>query len=516
VGSRGFWGRAQETPGWTAVIEADGTRHAAGDLLARINQITHGLRAAGLRPGDGIATLLPNGAAPLEVYLAALQAGWYFTPVNWHFTAPEIAYIIRDCEAKAFFVAERFAETGTTAADLAEFPVSGRYCYGDVPGFTPVKELCSGQPDGTPGGRMAGSPMIYTSGTTGRPKGVRRALFGQDPDDAAGLSTTLLRFFGITDGPDNAHLLTCPNYHAAGTNFGGGAIHLGHTMVCMDGWDAELTLEMVERYQITNTHMVPTQFKRLLSLPWETRHRYDISSMRWLLHGAAPCPVGIKAAMLEWWGPRIYEYYAATEGGGTVATPQDWLARPGSVGRPWPVSKIMIADDDGQSLSPGTPGNVYMQTGTRRFSYKDDPGKTEDGRLGEFFTVGDIGYLDDDGYLFLCDRKSDQILSGGVSIYPAEIEAEIIMHPKVADVAVFGIPDEEWGEQVRAVVQPADGEQPGPGLAAEILASLEGRLAHMKWPKSVGFIDEMPRDPSGKLLRRRLRDEYWEDYGRAI
>jgi long-chain acyl-CoA synthetase len=273
---------------------------------------------------------------------------------------------------------------------------------------------------------------------------------------------------------------------------------------------------MVERYQITNTHMVPTQFKRLLSLPWETRHRYDISSMRWLLHGAAPCPVGIKAAMLEWWGPRIYEYYAATEGGGTVATPQDWLSRPGSVGRPWPVSKVMIAGDDGQPCPPGTPGNVYMQTGTRRFTYKDDPGKTEDGRLGEFFTVGDIGYLDDDGYLFLCDRKSDQILSGGVSIYPAEIESEIIMHPKVADVAVFGIPDEEWGEQIRAVVQAADGLQPGPELAAEILASLEGRLAHMKWPKTMGFIDEMPRDPSGKLLRRRLRDKYWEGYGRAI
>ncbi|MEP7023770.1 MAG: acyl-CoA synthetase [Actinomycetota bacterium] len=516
MGSRGFWGRAQETPGWTAVIEADGTMHAAGDLLARINQITHGLRALGLRPGDSVAAVLPNSAAPLEVYLAAQQAGWYYTPINWHFTPPEIAYIVKDCEAKAMFVDERFAEAGSAAADLAGLPRSGRFCYGDVPGFTPVTQLCAGQPGSPPPGRVAGSAMLYTSGTTGRPKGVRRALTGQDPDDAAGLSTILLRFFGVTEGPDNAHLLTSPNYHAAGTTFGGGAIHLGHTMVCMDGFDAELTLEMVERYQITNTHMVPTQFKRMLSLPWDIRHRYDISSMRWLLHGGAPCPVGIKHAMLEWWGPRIYEYYAATEGGGTVATPKDWLSRPGSVGKPWPVSRIMIADDDGKPCPAGTPGSVYMQTGARQFSYKDDPAKTEGSRLREFFTVGDIGYLDDDGFLFLCDRKADQIVSGGVSIYPAEIEAEIIMHPKVADVAVFGIPDDEWGEQVRAVVQAADGELPGPELAEEILASLEGRLAHMKWPKTVGFIDEMPRDPSGKLLRRRLRDQYWEGYGRAI
>jgi long-chain acyl-CoA synthetase len=516
VGARGFWGRAQETPGWTAVIEADGTRHAAGDLLARINQITHGLRAAGLRPGDGIAALLPNGAAPLELYLAALQAGWYFTPINWHFTAPEIAYIVKDCEAKALFVAERFAGTGTAAAGLAGVPVGGRYCYGNVPGFTPVEELCAGQPDTTPAGRVAGSSMLYTSGTTGRPKGVRRALSGLDPDQVAGLSTVLLQFFGITDGPGNAHLLACPNYHAAGTVFGGGAIHLGHTMVCMDAWDAELTLEMVERYQITNTHMVPTQFKRLLSLPWDIRHRYDLSSMRWLLHGAAPCPAGIKQAMLEWWGPRIYEYYAATEGGGTLATPQDWISRPGTVGRPWPISDILVADDDGRPCPAGTPGSVYIQSGSYGFVYKDDPAKTEEGRRGDFFTVGDIGYLDEDGFLFLCDRKSDMILSGGVNMYPAEIEAEIIMHPKVADVAVFGIPDEEWGEQVRAVVMPADGQQPGPELAAEILASLDGKLAHMKWPKTIEFTDQLPRDPNGKLMRRLLRDAYWEDYGGFI
>jgi long-chain acyl-CoA synthetase len=514
--SLGFWRRAHENPGWTAVIEADGSRHAAGDLLARVNQITHGLRARGLRAGDGIAAVLPNGAAPLELYLAALQSGWYFTPINWHFTAPEAAYIVRDCGATAFFVHERYADAGAGAANRAGLPAAARFSYGEIPGFTPAAELRAGQPSSMPDDRTAGSTMHYTSGTTGRPKGVRRALSGLDPDDAAELTSVLLQFFGITAGPQNVHLITSPNYHTAVTVFGGGALHLGHTLVCMDAWDAEEALALVERYRVTNTHMVPTQFKRMLSLPPATRSRYDLSSMRWLIHAAAPCPVGIKQAMLEWWGPRVYEYYAATEGGGTIATPQDWLARPGTVGTAWPVSEIMVADEAGSECPPGVPGTVYMKMGARDFAYKDDPEKTAASRLRDFFTVGDIGYVDAAGFLFLCDRKSDMIISGGANIYPAEIEAEIIMHPKVADVAVFGIPDEEWGEQVRAVVQPAAGIPAGPELAAEILGSLDGRLARMKWPRTIDFIAEMPRDPSGKLLRRRLRDPFWEARGRAI
>jgi long-chain acyl-CoA synthetase len=238
--------------------------------------------------------------------------------------------------------------------------------------------------------------------------------------------------------------------------------------------------------------------------------------MRWLIHAAAPCPVGIKQAMLDWWGPCVYEYYAATEGGGTIVTPQEWLARPGTVGRPWPVSEVMIADEAGEQCPPGTPGTVYMRMGLPGFSYKGDPAKTEANRLRGYFTVGDIGYLDTEGFLFLCDRKSDMIISGGANIYPAEIEAEIIMHPLVADVAVFGVPDEEWGESVKAVIEPAEGAEPGPELAAAIIASLEGRLARMKWPRSVDFIAEMPRDPSGKLLKRRLREPYWQGRAAAI
>ena len=356
----GFWGRARQDPNWIAVVEADATEHRAGDLLARVNQITHGLRALGLRTGDGIASVLPNGAAALEVYLAALQAGWYLTPINWHFTAPEIAYIMSDCEAKAVFVDERFAAAGAGAAQEAGIAPRARFCYGDVPGFTPVSALREGHPDTMPADRTAGATMHYTSGTTGRPKGVRRPLSGMDPDEAAELGTALQQFFGITLGQPNAHLVSAPNYHTAVTVFGGGALHMGHTLVCMDAWDAEDTLALVERYRVTNTHMVPTHFKRMLSLPEETRSRYDVSSMKWLIHAAAPCPIGIKRAMLDWWGPCVYEYYAATEGGGTIVTPQDWLARPGTVGTPWPISEVMIADEEGMECPPGMPGTVYM------------------------------------------------------------------------------------------------------------------------------------------------------------
>ena len=345
---------------------------------------------------------------------------------------------------------------------------------------------------------------------------MRRGLTGLDPDDAVVLASGLLSFFGVTDGQPNAHLLTSPNYHTAVTVFGGGALHMGHTLICMDGFDAETALAVTERYKCTNSHMVPTQFKRMLSLPDEVKAKYDLSSMRWLIHAAAPCPVGIKQEMLDWWGPCVWEYYAATEGGGTIASPQDWLAHPGTVGNAWPISELLIADEDGNSQPAGTPGTVYMKMGISEFEYYGDQAKTEANRLHGYFTVGDIGYLTEDGFLFLCDRKSDMIISGGANIYPAEIEAEIIMNPKVADVAVFGIPDEEWGEQIKAIVEPAAGVLAGDDLAAEILAGLEGKLAKMKWPRSIDFTEQLPRDPSGKLLKRKLRDPYWADQATKI
>ncbi|MEV0150622.1 MULTISPECIES: acyl-CoA synthetase [unclassified Nonomuraea] len=517
MGTLGFWRLAQADPGWIAAVDPDGTEHRAGDLLARANRLVHGLRELGLRPGDGICGLVPNGADGLVLYLAALQAGWYYTPVNWHLTGPEIAYIVADSEAKAFFVHTRYATEGVRGAEAIAPERRFALPEGEtVPGFRPLTDLIGGQPDTLPADRTAGLTMHYTSGTTGKPKGVRRPLTGLDPDDAAEMMTFLLGLFGITAGRPNAHLVTSPNYHTAVTQFGGTALHMGHTLVYMDKWDAEETLRLCERHRITNSHMVPTHFKRMLALPEETRRRYDLSSLKWMIHAAAPCPVPVKQDMFAWWGDCIYEYYAATEGGGTLATPEGWKSHPGTVGKAWPISELLIVDDDGKPVPTGTPGTIYMKMMGARFEYKGDPAKTEESRLQDYFTVGDVGYLDDDGYLYLCDRKSDLIISGGANIYPAEIENELMIHPKVADVAVFGIPDEEWGEQIKAVIEPAPGAVPGPELAAEILGSLEGRLARMKWPRSIDFIEEMPREPNGKLLKRKLRAPYWEGRDRAI
>lgn len=510
MGSLGFWRLAQADPAWIAAVDPDGTEHTAGDLLARANGLVHGLRDLGLRPGDGICGLVPNGADGLVLYLAALQAGWYYTPVNWHLTGPEIAYIVEDSEAKAYFVDERFAVEG--ARGRAGLGPERCFAFGEIEGFAPPP---SGPAD-LPADRTAGATMHYTSGTTGRPKGVRRALSGLDPDDMAELMTSLLRLFGITPGQPNAHLVTAPAYHTAVTQFGGSALHMGHTLVLMDKWDAEETLRLCERHRVTNSHLVPTHFKRLLSLPEEVRARYDLSSLRWMIHAAAPCPVPVKAAMLDWWGDVVYEYYAATEGGGTLATPEDWKKHPGTVGKAWPISELLIVDDELNPVEQGAPGTIYMKMGAAAFEYKGDPEKTRANRLRDFFTVGDIGYLDEDGFLFLCDRKADLIISGGANIYPAEIENELLVHPKVADVAVFGIPDDEWGEQIKAVVEPAEGVIPGPELAAELLDSLRGRLSTMKWPKTIDFIAEMPREPNGKLLKRKLRAPYWEGRASAI
>ncbi|WP_026341126.1 acyl-CoA synthetase [Actinomadura atramentaria] len=521
MGSLGFWRLAQADPAWVAAVDPDGTEYPAGDLLARSRRLVHGLRGLGLEKGDSVCGLVPNGVDGLVLYLAALEAGWYYTPINWHLAPPEIGYVLADSGAKAFLAHERYADAAAAAADEADLEPHRRFAFGEIDGFRPAAELEAGRPETAPADRSNGATMHYTSGTTGRPKGVRRRLAGIDPDDNAEMLSFLLSLFGIKPGrpagqPPQAHLITSPNYHTAVTQFGGTALHMGHTLVYVDRWDAEETLALIERHRVTNTHMVPTHFKRLLGLPEDVRNRYDVSSMTQAIHAAAPCPVPIKQAMLDWWGDCIWEYYAATEGGGTIASPADWRAHPGTVGKAWPISELLLVDDDGNPVPTGENGTIYMKMASGEFEYKGDREKTEKNRLKDFFTVGDVGYLTADGFLFLSDRKSDMIISGGANIYPAEIENEITLHPKVADVAVFGIPDEEWGEQIKAVVEPAEGVEPGPELEAEILAALDGRLARMKWPKSIDFIETMPREPNGKLLKRKLRDPYWKDRDRAI
>ena len=359
--------------------------------------------------------------------------------------------------------------------------------------------------------------MHYTSGTTGRPKGVRRKLAEIDPDTSAELFTFFFLIFGIPQRDGNVHLSTSPNYHTAVTTFAGNALHAGHTVVFMDKWDPEETLRLIETYGCTHTHMVPTQFHRMLQLPDDVRAKYDVSAMKWAIHAAAPCPIDVKQKMLDWWGPVIWEYYAATEGGGTVAPPEEWIQYPGTVGRVWPNSEVKIVDDDGNECETGTPGTVWMRMGSGDFEYKGDKAKTNESHDADgYFTVGDVGYFNDAGYLFLCDRKSDMIIAGGVNIYPAEIEGEILAHPGVGDVAVFGIPDDDMGEQIKAVVEPVAGVAADDALRASIMDHLAGRLAKFKWPRSIDFAEELPREPTGKLLKRKLRDPYWEGRERAI
>jgi long-chain acyl-CoA synthetase len=513
----GFWYHAQSEPSHLAVVDTDGTEIDAGALLADCNRVAHALRSIGLEAGDTVAAVLPNGRYPATVYLAALQIGLYYVPINYRLSPPEIAYILSDSDAKAFVSHERFADAVVAAADEAGLPAEARIAVGSVPGFRRWDDFLAGQPDTLPDDRTAGAAMHYTSGTTGRPKGVKRALTGLDPDTSAELFSMFLLLFGITPRDGNVHLSTSPNYHTAVTTFAGNALHAGHTVVTMDKWDPEETLRLIDVYRCTHTHMVPTQFHRMLQLPDDVRAQYDVSSMRYAIHAAAPCPIDVKRKMIDWWGDSIIEYYGATEGGGTLATAEQWKRYPGTVGTAWPNAELKIVDDDGNVCPPGTPGTVWMKMSGADFEYKGDRAKTDDSHDADgFFTVGDVGYLNEDGFLFLCDRKSDMIIAGGVNIYPAEIEGELMAHPDVADAAVFGIPDEDMGEQIKAVVQPREGVDADDALRASIMEHLQGRLAKFKWPRSLDFVDELPREPTGKLLKRKLRDPYWEGRGNAI
>ena len=413
----GFWNLAQQNPDRVALVTDDETEIRAGELLARTNRLVHGLRALGLGKGDVLATVLPNGAETIELYLAALQAGLYLVPINHHLTGPEIAYVIQDSAAKVVVGHDRFGPACTTAITELNFPAEARFCVGDVAGFRPYAELSAGQPSTLPADRRAGQVMNYTSGTTGQPKGVRRQLVDMDPDEMMSLFGMYLMLFGIQPNDDNVHLCGSPLYHTAVLVFASSSLHLGHGVVLMDKWLPERTLELIERYRVTTSHMVPTQFHRLLGLPEEVLSKYDLSSLRSMVHAAAPCPIDIKRRILDWWGPVVWEYYAASEGGGTVVTPQEWLEKPGTVGKAWPTSQIRILDDEGTVLRAGEIGTVYMKLGGGQdFEYHGDKKKTADNRRDGFFTVGDVGYLDEDGFLFLRDRKIDMIISGGANL----------------------------------------------------------------------------------------------------
>jgi long-chain acyl-CoA synthetase len=507
------------TPSWHAahtpetpaiIIGSTGAVTTYAQLEDRSSRFARVLRSRGVEEGDHIAILMENNAAFLEVAWAAQRSGLYYTTINSHLRSSEVQYMLDDCGAVALVASEAMSEV-VAGLDLSRVKVRIA-AAGTVAGFEAYDAACAAADPTEPLADIEGREMLYSSGTTGRPKGVRKPLpevpFGDSTSSAVQVAQGL-GLFGI--GPGSVYLSPAPLYHAAPLVYSMSMHRLGATVVVMERFDPTLCLELIQRHRVTHAQFVPTMFVRMLKLPKEERESYDVSSLVLVMHAAAPCPVPIKHQMLEWWGPIIHEYYAGTEDiGSTYISPAEWLAHPGSVGRPMSECHIVGADDE--ELPPGEPGLVYF-AGGQQFEYHNDAEKTRSvANERGWRTLGDIGYLDEDGYLYLTDRRAYMIISGGVNIYPQEAENVLAGHPAVSDVAVIGVPDPEMGEAVLAVVQAADPERAGPELEAELLAFCRAELATYKSPRSVDFVDELPRDDNGKLYKRRLREKYWEGH----
>lgn len=493
-----YW--AEVAPERTA-IESDRGSRTYAELDARANQLVRALRSRGVVAGDAVALICSNRPEFAEVVAACSRGGYRLTAINWHLTGGEAAYIVDDCEATALVADARLATTAIEAAARAP-RASIRLAVGaDIDGFESYEDALLRESAELIDDPVPGSQMLYTSGTTGRPKGVYRP--GGPPAAAANI-------YGYTGDGTDRHLCTGPLYHAAPLAFSLTApLAFGCGVVLMDRWDAEETLDLIERHRITHTHMVPTMFHRLLSLPDDVRLRYDVSSLRYVLHGAAPCPVSVKQRLIAWIGPVVWEYYAATEGVGSFVDSATWLAHPGTVGRPLVPGQVVVADDTGHELPRGEVGLLFLRApGDARFEYFKDADKTSDVFRGDYFTLGDVGYMDDEDYLYLTDRTANLIISGGVNIYPAEIDAVLLDHPAVRDVATIGVPNDEWGEEVKAVVEVHDHVEPDDELAADLLSFCRERLAAFKCPRSVDFVDALPRLDNGKLYKRVLRERY--------
>jgi fatty-acyl-CoA synthase len=500
-----FPGRgARETPAKTALINATtGETRTYEALDALANQTSHLLRSRGVVPGGHVCLWFDNVIDFPAFWWGAHYAGAYFTLISARLTPGETAYIVEDSGSSIVLLgARQEQEAGEELRALLGNEVT---CLADVPGQAGLRSLLEAMPSQPLEERTEGLPLLYSSGTTGKPKAVKRPMTGA-PLGTASTSVKLAGLFGLDESA--IYLSPAPLYHAAPYGYISAITALGGTGVMMARFDAEGFLEAIERFKVTHAQVVPTMFVRLLALPDEVRARYDLSSLRCVFHAAAPCPVPVKQQMMDWLGPIIHEYYSGTEGVGmTYCAPDDWLAHPGSVGTTM-FSELHIVDDEGHELPAGQDGLVYF-AGMGTFEYLNDPEKTRASHHEQgWATYGDIGHVDDDGYLYLTDRRSDLILVGGVNVYPQEAENLLISHPKVLDAAVFGIPHHEFGEEVQAVVQVVPGIEPSEALEVELLAYCHQSLAGVKCPRSIDFRAELPREPNGKLLKRLLREEY--------
>jgi acyl-CoA synthetase (AMP-forming)/AMP-acid ligase II len=501
---------ASERPDAVAVSMGEsGVEVTYRELEEGSNRLAHLLRERGLVQGDHLAVLLPNHPRYFEVVWAALRTGLYLTPINWHLGVEEAGYIIEDCGAQAIVTTAAFGELmGKLGPSLAN--VATRLVLdGDLPGFEPYEATLASRP-GTPvDDEVEGTFMFYSSGTTGRPKGIKPVLTGRKFGQGSAIDGLLSANYGFTSA--TRYLCPAPLYHAAPIGWSTAVQRLGGTVVVMERFDATAALRLIGDRTISHAQFVPTHFVRMLKLPVEERSRYDLSSLETVVHAAAPCPVEVKQQMFDWWGPIIYEYYAGSEGNGFCAIgPEEWLAHPGSVGKSI-LGAVHILGEDGTELGTGEAGQIWFESAST-FEYHNDPAKTSAAfNAAGWSTLGDVGYLDADGFLYLTDRISHMIISGGVNIYPQEVENILVLHPAVSDVAVIGVPDEEMGESVKAVVLPADPSAAGDALGAELIAYCREHLAGFKCPRSVDFVDELPRLPTGKLLKRVLRDRYAAD-----
>ena len=499
---------AKANPDKPAFIMAySGETVTYGELEARSNQGAHLFRSLGLKAGDAVAFFIENHPRYYEALWAAQRSGLRFTCLSSKLTTGEVEYIVKDCGAKAFVTSLHLAEMALAVAPL--IPGVALLMVGGTAGpYASFEDARAPFPTTPVADQMAGGAMLYSSGTTGRPKGVKRAGAVDPAIDAPnGLATIGQALYGWT--PDTVYLSPAPLYHAAPLGWSMAVMALGGTVIMMERFDPEDSLRFIEQYKVTSAQWVPTHFVRMLKLPPEARARYDMSSLIAVFHAAAPCPVPVKEQMIAWWGPIVHEYYAGTEGNGfCIINSEEWLAHKGSVGRGM-TAQVRICDDDGEPLPARAEGMVFFEGGGQ-FEYHGDPAKTADSRNKHgWTTLGDVGWVDEEGFLYLTDRKSFMIISGGVNIYPQEIENLLIGHPKVADVAVIGAPDEEMGEKVVAVIQPANWADAGEDLRVELLAYAKANLSHVKSPRMLDFMEELPRHPTGKLYKRLIRDTYW-------